>query len=478
MERATAFMWTIIAAGTALAMPDISFRKPEKPIPIEEAGNVPDASDSARAFITAHAELAQGRVARQGPATLPMRLTIKAPEGVLLNRPPTDFVAVFDRSGSMAGEDRIGFARQGLCEAAELLKPGDRLAIVTFSDNVSVARNLAAVTDSGQEIAALARQITADGQTFLSGALYLAAKILREQNVPGRGRQILLLSDGKANVGLEGDELARLGESLGQEGIIITAMGVGVDYDASTFIRLGEGSGGGYAYVTQGERIPAAIRGEMSRGDNRFIDNMRICLDLPPGVEFATAYKYQARGRGRRVEILAPTLSAGEEKSIMVDFTVNPNLFAAGKGDLQRIARIRIEFDRPASTEEGTSVVRREVLTMSLGILLTSDGRLAEASQKIDIMAEREALRADLAWAATSPDVVAGRYDDAAAKLREEARTLQEKNRIYNSPSVASRITAMLQTALEIETRNFFGGSAVGVGTMGQNQAALSGGIY
>jgi Ca-activated chloride channel family protein len=467
----------IIGAGMALAaffLPDAAFRRPVPEADLGEVRPPAEAAESAEGYISAVAELSQSMVANDGATPVSLRLRLKAPVAEGRVRPPTDVVVVVDRSGSMSAEKRIEFARRGLVEAAMQLRPEDRLGIVTFAGDVTVVRELASVEESRRELESLVRGIQPGGGTYLSGGLDAAACLLENSGGQGRARQILLLSDGHANIGVQGERLAELGRTLGQCGIIVTAMGVGSDYDAQTFIRLGEGSGGGYAYVTRGDRIPVAIRGELARANQRLIDNMRIMIEPAPGVRVLTAYKHAIRQHGSRVEILAPVLAAGEERSIIVDLVVQPDAARRVADGRLTPARVMVRYSRP-DYGEGAG---EETLSLNPSLHATSDPRLADASMNLDVMAERDALRADLAWAATANQVATGQYDVAATRLREEARTLAVANRRYQSPTVAARIQSMIEAATRIESRSFFGGSAAGEATMGQNQAALSAGVY
>jgi Ca-activated chloride channel family protein len=474
MEKSYTMMILAItlAAGSAL-LPDDAFRRPVPPVSLDEARSVPESRDSSSAFLAASAELSHGWYSARGMTPITLRLRLRAPRNTDGIRPPADIVVVLDRSGSMEGEDRIGFARKALIETGRGLRDGDRLGVVSFSDHAWNQHELAPVDEREYNLRQIAANITPEGGTNLEGGLNAALGMLR-QSPKGRMRQILLLSDGHANIGRRGPDLAALGGELGQEGVMITALGVGHDFDVGTFITLSEASGGGYAHVTRAERIPDGVRGELSRAGNRVLENLRVRLDLAPGVTVIRAVKHTIRPSGRSVEILAPTLAAGEERTILVDLVVDgPKLPAEWKDGAQRLVDVNLRYERPNGAETTS-----EAIALHLGGKPTENARLVELSADPDIVAERETLGADLAWADSARHVASGNYDLATAQLREEARILREKNEQLNSPSVANRIADLLAAATRIESRDFWGGSAASEATMGQNQAALSAGVY
>jgi Ca-activated chloride channel homolog len=461
-----------LAAGSAL-LPDEAFRRPTPPVSLDDARNVPESRDSSAAFLAASAELSHGWYSARGMTPITLRLKLRAPRNTDGLRPPADIVVVLDRSGSMSGEDRIGFARKALIETGRSLREGDRLGVVSFSDYTWNHHELSPMDDREYDLHAIAAAIKPEGGTNVEGGLQTALSMLRE-SPKGRMRQILLLSDGHANIGRRGADLAALGGELGQEGIMITALGVGHDFDVSTFINLSEASGGGYAHVTRATRIPEGVRGELNRASNRVLENLRVRLDLAPGVTVIRAVKHTIRQSGQSVEILAPTLAAGEERTILVDLVVDGSkLPTEWKDGAQRLVDVNLRYERINAVENTP-----EAIALKVGARPTENARLVELSADPDVVADREALGADLAWAESARNVASGNYDLATQQLREEARLLREKNEQLNSPSVANRISELLAAATRIESRDFWGGSAASEATMGQNQAALSAGVY
>lgn len=473
MQKGTIFIVLMVLAAGAFIVPDRYFERSGMTDTGSEADStaIRISSDSVQASIQASADLSRPFLIRDGSSDVTLRLKIRAPQAEAGSRRPSDVVVVLDRSGSMADENRIAFARQGLIEAARRLNAGDRIGIVTFSDQVTVVQELTSVETVRDGLERAVSRIKPQGSTFLSGGIEKAAALLRSHAIPGRNRQILLLSDGIANVGLQGYALSGLGESLGQEGIIVTAMGVGTDYDVNTFINLADRSGGGYAYVTSAERIPDAIQGELARAQTRLIDNMRIVLEPAPGVRVTQVYKYAFQQRGAGAEILAPTMAAGEEREIIVDLAT---IGVSTRQTTRPIAQIRISYGRPQSG--ATAPVERLVLKLS-AVLTNSLERIA-AFENTEIIAAREDIRASLNMASAAAVMGTGDYDRAVATLRTEAQSLEVSNTRLQSPSIADRVSQLLRMAEEIESRNFYGGTAASVQTMGQCQAALSAGIY
>ena len=83
--------------------------------------------------------------------------------------------------------------------------PGDRAAIVTYADQVRVARDFTN-GDSAQDIAGTARQLRPGGSAYAEAGLTLGYDLAADEMRRGRKVRLALLSDGVANVGNTGPE--------------------------------------------------------------------------------------------------------------------------------------------------------------------------------------------------------------------------------------------------------------------------------
>lgn len=145
-------------------------------------------------------------------------------------------VLVVDRSGSMDEDDKIDAARDAAAAFVELMRPGDRAALIAFNDRVRVSQGF--TSDQG-ELQDAVERLDADSGTALYDAVVAGVELLRDE--PGR-RLLLVLSDGQ-DCSVPTDSCPdEAGSSSTLEGAIAYAQAAG---QPVAVVGLGERGGSG-----------------------------------------------------------------------------------------------------------------------------------------------------------------------------------------------------------------------------------------
>ena len=218
-------------------------------------------------------------------------MLLAAPEAV----PSTDqvipkrMVFVFDRSGSMDG-DNIAQARAALRFAIGQLNVGDEFNIVDYGTTVRSFDDEVVKVDSETRQLALdyIGDIAALGGTNIHGALTAALGMMRGDD---RAEMIVFLTDGKPTIGethteriLEDVQAARL------EGTRIFVFGVGVEVNTLLLDRVAGDNGGATTYVEPGEDIEIAVSSFYTKVASPVLEELQLTFS---GVRHSDFYPQQ-----------------------------------------------------------------------------------------------------------------------------------------------------------------------------------------
>lgn len=204
-------------------------------------------------------------VAADGPTTLELLIQIATPAlppAQQKNRPGLNLALVIDRSGSMAGS-KISYARKAARFLAGELTDRDRLAIITFDDEVNVLVPSQPVRDPLLFISAI-NTIDAGGCTALFNGWLAGATQVANQLDPQGLNRVLLLSDGQANAGLtDAGAIAAKVEGLTQRGISTSAFGLGSGFDEDLLGAVAAAGDGTLAQIESPKQLADLYASEL-----------------------------------------------------------------------------------------------------------------------------------------------------------------------------------------------------------------------
>ena len=320
--------------------------------------------------------LSQDRVeaGRQQTVYLKVGVIGASPE-VTVTRAPVNTAIVLDRSGSMAG-DKLDNAKKAALQALDRLGPDDIVAVVAYDDNVRVLVPATRATDKA-EIAAAIMRLTPGNTTALYAGVSRGAQEVRKFLAANRINRVVLLSDGLANVGPSSPAmLAALGASLAKEGISVTTIGLGLDYNEDLMTRLAMASDGNHAFVENPEMLAGIFDREFGELLSVVATNVEVRILCPRGVRPVRVLGREAEIAGRTVVVGLGQLSARQERYVLLEAEVAP----------QTVGR-RVDV---ADVSVGLTNVRenRARLTLSGRASLTFTASKADAERSVskDVM--------------------------------------------------------------------------------------------
>jgi Ca-activated chloride channel family protein len=290
---------------------------------------------------------------------------------------------VIDRSGSMQGP-RIAAAREAAMMAVDRLSPRDIVTVVSYDDRVDVDVPATKATDLRAIKDKIAR-LTPRGSTAIWAGVQKGAEELRKFKSPAMVNKIILLSDGLANQGpSKPEDFQRLGLQLAQDGITVSTVGLGTEYNEALMAGLARSAEGTHKFVAEPADLAQFFAREFDDAQNVVAQDIIIHIDLAPGVTPNRALGRTAEISGNRMTFRLSQIIAETEQSLLAAIDV-----PAAATDIpigRAIAEYRTSDGSPRRIE-GQAIVAR--VTTNIADVETSIDRTV--MRDVTLLTAREA---------------------------------------------------------------------------------------
>ena len=311
------------------------------------------------------------------PGEAYVKVTLAADKVAAANRPSVNLAIVLDRSGSMGGS-KIAKAREAACEAIRRLDAKDIVSVVVYDNKSEVIIPAQYVTEK-EALIARVMSIEPRGCTALFDGVSAGATELKKFKGKCEISRVLLLSDGQANVGpSSAEELGRYGALLMKDGIAVSTIGLGVDYNEDLMTRLSQKSDGNSYFVEKSDDLPRVFAREL--GDVLSVAATKVSLKVRFGAGFTPVALIGRDGRilDGTVTIDLNQLYGGQEKYVIVKCDAAP----ASVGSTRAIAKAEVSYVDPK--DESTKVV-----TGVGTVTYSADEKVVTASVNKSVVRER-----------------------------------------------------------------------------------------
>ena len=249
-------------------------------------------------------------------------LSIEAPATGSRNRQPMNLAVVLDRSGSMADQSKIEYAKKAVRTLIEQLRNDDIFSFVIYDDVVDVVREAKPVHDK-RELLCILDEVFPRGATNLGGGLAEGLRQVERHRDKEYLNRVILLSDGLANRGVtDPSELQRMVQRYRGKSVSVTTMGVGLDYNENLMVRLSESGGGNYYFIESPQSLASIFRKELKSLSCVVAQNAAIELRLGDGVRLRDVVGCEHRGEGKEVVISIGDVYSNEHRELTVELEI------------------------------------------------------------------------------------------------------------------------------------------------------------
>jgi Ca-activated chloride channel family protein len=233
-------------------------------------------------------------------------------------------------------------------ELLRQLKPEDLLSIVLFGDRAEVLLPAGRRMNRTQ-VETQIRMIRPVGGTEifqgLEAGFFEASRNLTRSLV----NHIILITDGRTY----GDENAclELADRAAAQGVRITGLGMGTDWNDVFLDELTARTGGSSFYVSKTSDIRSFLQEKFDHLNQVFAERTSLKLEMPPGITLSSAYRLQPEAAvlTGKSPLRLGSIPKTSRLSILLEFVVAPV-----NGDVRRVTLAKGELDLILPSDPGS----------------------------------------------------------------------------------------------------------------------------
>lgn len=247
---------------------------------------------------------------------------------------------VLDRSSSMAGI-RLEKVKVAAHQIIDQLTPKDIFSVVAFNDFGEVIIAATPVNDK-PALKARVSMMVASGSTEMFQGLSLGVDEVRKYLAPRLVNHVILLTDGATY----GDEhkCLDLAKQAAAQGISISAMGLGQEWNDKFLDNLASMTGGHSSYVNTSSAVVRFLNDHVRNLANVYAERIQLSVAPDPDVRLESAFKLAPNPQPLSVDtgfIPLGSLQINRTISVLLQLELPPN----AKEGFRSIARLVAQGD-------------------------------------------------------------------------------------------------------------------------------------
>lgn len=237
--------------------------------------------------------------------------------------PKSHYCFVIDRSTSMKG-NRMNMVKSNLTRVFQKLRPNDLVSIVIFSDRSEILLVPTPVSEI-KSIESRINRINCSGGTEIYRGLKAGVDLLWHGNNDAFSRHLILLTDGHTY----GDEEVCYGlaKEAFSQGIMISALGFGHEWDDPFLDKLSALTGGSTLFVTSQEDLYNYLELQVKNNEIVYARNLTYEFECPPQVSLRYVFRLYPDIMPLEADKIIPLgdLYYGKKTQFLIEWMIQPS---------------------------------------------------------------------------------------------------------------------------------------------------------
>ena len=264
---------------------------------------------------------------------------------------------VLDHSNSMNGT-RLDKVKVAAHQIIDQMTKDDILSIISFNDRAEIII-AATPVENKHALKAKVSMMNASGGTEIFKGLSAGVEQNRRYLGPKLVNHIVLLTDG--NTFGDHDKCIELARTAAEQGISISAMGLGQEWNDDFLDEIASTTGGTSSYINSASAVIRFLNDHVRNLSNAFAERVRLSIAPDPDVKLESAFK------------LAPHPQP---------LTTNDGFIQLGSLQANRLISVLLQFQMPAGMNMGFRSIARLV---SAGDILSNQQQQFQALSDISL---------------------------------------------------------------------------------------------
>lgn len=363
------------------------------------------------------------------------------------DRPPLNLALVLDRSGSMEDRGKIEYLKQAAKMAVDRLGASDHLAVVEYDDRITVMWPSSRV-ESAFPIKRLIDELQPRGSTNLVGGMMEGVDEVQNRmgkiDAENTINRVLLLSDGLANEGVrEPAQIRRLVRGAKDNGVRISTMGLGRDYDEDLMQAIAESAGGNYYFIENPNQMARIFEQELNTLFTTVAKDVRFEFTPADGVSDVQVISFGDADESGATRFDMENFYGGENRTLLLRIEAEPGFFDRPNG-MAALGEIGFSYK---NVETGD----RQTFEAGIQVEITDDPRVADAAKNHEVIVEANLFEVERQHKEAVALYESGNMEDAKAQLAALETEMRSRNVTLKDARLANKIEALSVEQVQME---------------------------